>query len=440
MSSDFFDLSTFHFTDTDDVVNPGKTIFNPGWSTVKTLKGDDQLIGTSSLGFDLRVTVETAAEDIGLGSNPVDSSTFTAQAKLNINGIINKGNLYTNRGHDLVSGKAVALISAQANTITQAIAIANTVDASAMAASLAVIDITAIANGIKNTGEIGTGSGNDTVDGEVIAAVRAEATATLDVLALATAVAQEPFTEGLQAVATGFAQSLAKAKVVATGINNRDGELRTNRGEDNIFATANSFSTLIAEAEASVFANAAPENKALVQGIFDAVAQVEDKAIAIDNTYGYISLGSQDDKIEARAKASDEAIAINNTHGDIYTGGGDDEIIAYASGNKSYGIVGGYIDTDDGNDKIIASSFGGDIDIDMGSGKDYAEGFGDATIDGGDGFDTLNLGSYKKSDFHIYYDWLGGTMFELKQGGTTMATYDFEQFNFADGSYSYHQL
>ncbi|MDJ0620587.1 MAG: hypothetical protein QNJ63_28280 [Calothrix sp. MO_192.B10] len=434
MSSNFFDLSTFPFTGGNDVVNPGKTIFNPAGSTVKTLKGNDQIIGNSSLRFDLGVSVETAAQDINQGINPVSSAEFIAQPKLNINGIINNGNLYTNRGRDVVNGKAAAEVFTQVNTITQAIAIANTVDASAIAASIAVVDITAIANGIKNTGEIGTGPGSDTVDGEVISSVSAEATATLDVQAIATAVAQEPVTEGLQAVAQGFAISLAKAKVVATGINNQQGELRTGRGGDNISAKATSFSTTRADVEATVLAAATPENQALVQGIFDAIVQVEDQAIAFDNTNGLVSLGLGRDTLEANATADDTAIAIKNDGGVIRTGDRADKITAYATGSQSYGIFGGDIFTGRGGDEVRASSFGGGVNIKMGRGQDFVEGFGDATVDGGAGFDTLSLGTYNKSDFNISYGSSGSIMFE--RGGITMETYGFEQFNFADGSYT----
>ncbi|MDJ0796788.1 MAG: hypothetical protein QNJ51_08100 [Calothrix sp. MO_167.B12] len=434
MSSNVFDLSTVNFTNGNDVVAPGKTIFNPAASTVKTLRGNDQIIGTSSVKFDLKATAETAAQDIGQGTNPSSSAVFINQGYLDISGIINQGDLHTNRGRDVVRGRAVAVVSAETSTMTKAIAIANTVDVSAIASSIAIVDIAAIANGIKNTGELGTGAGSDTVDGEVIGSVSAEARAELNVEAIATVFAQEPVTGGLQAVAQGLAISLATAKVVATGINNQQGEMKMGWGGDKITAKATSFSTARADVEAAVLAAATPENRALVQGVFDAVANVEDKAIAFDNSNGFVGMGLGRDILEANATASDTAIAIKNDGGVIRTGDGGDKITAYATGNKSYGIFGGDIITGYGKDEVRASSFGGNVNIRMGRGGDFVEGFGDAKVDGGAGFDTISFGSYSKSDFTISYGSSGSIMFE--RGGVTMTTNRFEQFDFADGSYN----
>ncbi|MDY6901773.1 MAG: hypothetical protein SWZ49_27400 [Cyanobacteriota bacterium] len=489
MTSNILNLNEHVFTIGHDVVNPHKTIFNPAHSTVKTLRGRDQIIGSSSLRFNLGVSVEVAAEAIGQGSNPVNSTEFRTQSKLNIDGIINRGNIYTNKGRDIVSGTATAQITAIAQTVSEAIAIANTVDATAVANSLASVEIAAVANGIQNSGTISTGAGSDTVIGEAEASVAAVATAIIDVTAIVSAVAQNPMSEGLTAVALGFATSLAQAKVVATGINNECGEIKTGSGADNISATATSYSATYAEAELSAVSIADPENKALALTVVEAIARTEDVAIAIDNKYGHIRTGYGADTITATANASDKAIAIYNKHGaintgygvdvitgvatgsesygiyggkirtgygadtldvratgsqsyaiydsEIRTGYGADTITAFATGSESYGIYGGKIRTGYGDDTVKASNFGGGANIKTGYGKDYVEGFGEATIYGGEDFDTLNLGSYSRSDFNIYanHDF---TVFEL--GDTTMITSEFEQYIFADGDYSSHNL
>jgi len=73
--------------------------------------------------------------------------------------------------------------------------------------------------------------------------------------------------------------------------------------------------------------------------------------------------------------------------------------------------------------------------IRMGRGPDWVEGFGDATLDGGQGFDTLSFGSYHKSDFQISFGSnKGEARFELD--GLTMQTSGFENYLFADGNYS----
>lgn len=437
MSNDFFDLSQYYFTNGKDIVNPRKTIYNPTGSDVRTLRGGDEIIGISLANFDVSIAAESASLDINQGINPVSSSEFITQASLYADGIINNGNIYTNRGRDLVTGTAVAVASATTQTATQAIAIANTVNASAISSSLAAIEIKAIANGIKNTGILSTGGGSDTVSGEVVTAVSAEATATLNVTAIAAAVAQEPMSDGLQAVAVGYTASLAKAEVVATGLNNKNGEVKTGIGRDNIGATANSFSTVRADAEIAILAAASPENSVLAIGLIDAIAQVEDKAIAINNENGYIDLGRGVDSITATANATDIAIAINNKDGKILTGSRADKITAYANGSKSYGIVGGDIRTGNGSDEIATSNLSGGVDIKMGTGKDKIkiDGFGgDGTVSGGRGDDTfefgLSLGEFESMGGKIVLGSQSSNEVKLELNGESLKIVNFEQFYF----------
>jgi hypothetical protein len=92
-----------------------------------------------------------------------------------------------------------------------------------------------------------------------------------------------------------------------------------------------------------------------------------------------------------------------------------------------------------GDDRAIASSFAGGVNIDMGQGKDFVQGFGDAKVHGGKGSDILSLGSYNKDSFKISFGANNGANFQL--GGITMTTTGFEQFQFAGGvTYTYNQL
>ena len=493
MSSDLFDLSEVVFTRRTDVVNPGKTIYNPKHSTVRTRRGHDKIIGSSSINYDLGVSIKVVAEEIGLGINPVNSAEFIFQAELNVDGIINRGDIYTNKGRDIVSGTAIAQVKAEASTVSEAVAIASTMDATAIAKSLASVKIAAITNGIDNSGKVNTGPGSDTVTGDVTAAVAAVAKASIDVTSIVTAIAQAPTSEGLKAVAAGLTASLAKAQVVATGLNNNYGELRTGGGADKISATATSFSASLAEAQFTGFTTANPGNQSLVIGLIEAIAQTEDTAIAIYNQYGRINTGYGADTIEFTANASDKAIGIYNKYGNINTGYGADTVKVNASGNQfygksygiydgnintgygadtlkviasgkesygiydsnintgygndtiqvdvtgseSYGIYGANINTGYGNDVLKTSTFGGGVNIKMGYGEDYIEGFGDARVDGGEHFDTLSFGSYNKSDFNIYTS-NGLTVFEMD--GMTMKTSGFEKYTFADGDYNSNNL
>ena len=418
MTGEFIDLSRVEFTNDPNIINPGKPIFNPRASHVATLKGDDEIIGNHHIideYFDLR-----------------------SQATLYADGIRNQGSLLTNGGQDLVMGTATAKITAIAQTVAEAIAYADTSDASAIEDAFAYIDIKAIANGINNSGEISTGNDSDTVDGDLTASIAAVATATVDATAIVKAIAEAPMSDGLTAFADAIATSLAKVELIARGINNKNGTINTDDGADNISATATSSAVTFSDTYASTLSNAPAGNQALAQAVADALAEASDYAIGIDNTDGQIFMGRGDeddteDTIEATAEASNKAIAIKNNGGEIRTGEGNDTITGYATGSESCGICGGDIFTGGGADRVEASSFGGGVTIYMGNGDDFVQGFGESKVFGGADFDTLSLGSYNKSDFNIYTD-NSFTVFEL--GDTTMQTRGFENYIFADGNYS----
>ena len=222
--------------------------------------------------------------------------------------------------------------------------------------------------------------------------------------------------------------------ITATGINNTQGIITTGQGDNTLSATAISSSATLSSTYTSTLASATPGNQALALAVANATAQATDKAIAIDNTNGLINLGNGNDTIQATAQAIDKAIAINNTNGLINLGNGNDTLIAKATGSQSYGIFGGTVDMGAGNDQVIASSFGGGVKINTGDGNDYIEGFGDATINGGKGFDTLSLGSYNKNDFNISFGANSSVIFQ--RDGQTLTAYGIEKFVFADTSWT----
>jgi hypothetical protein len=431
-------LSKVKFTkNSDKVINNG-AIFNPVGSEVKTLGGNDEIIGNSTIRaifFD-ELSVELITEDLGV--SPVE---LIGQASVRATGINNQGRIYTNQGRDVLKGTATAEVTAILETVTQAIAIANEFDAIAIADVFASLETDAIANGIVNSGIINTGNGSDTVKGETTGSIYAAAIAKSDATAIVDAIATSTYSEGLIAFSQAVTQSLSKATIQATGINNVGGKITTSKGGDTVSAVATSESATYAESSSSTLASASPNNLALALAVADAIAEAEDKAIAINNNKGSINLGLGSDTLKATANATGTAIAINNVQGVIEAGYGNDTIKAYATGSKSYGIFGGSVETGDGNDRVEASSFGGGVNIDMGKGNDVVKGFGNATINGGFGFDTLSLGSYSLDDFKISF----GTkhnkaVFELND--IIMSTSRFEQFKFDNGSLtlSYNQL
>ncbi len=443
MSSDFLDLSQYNFTSGKDVVNPGKTIYNPAGSTVKTLRGNDEIIGYDSINsdFGFGVFVGVATSD----ASAVTSVDISDQANLEANGIDNKGSISTNRGRDIVKGTATANISVSVNTASEAIASAKNLDSTAIAQTFGSLEINAIANGINNSGSINTGDGSDSVDGDITSSITASATATTDATAIVQAVAQAPVDDSLTAFAAATAQSIARASVVATGIKNVGGEISTGRGGDHISATATSDSATYSEASSFTLTAATPENQALAISIADAIAEVEDKAIAIDNQNGLISLGRGGDSITATASATDTAIAINNQNGTIRTGDGADKITAYASGNNSYGIVGGDILTGNGRDEIATSNVSGGANIKMGAGQDTVkiDGFGgNGTVNGGRGnADTfefgLSLEEFESMGGNIILGSQRNNEVTLELNGESLNIVNFEQFSFGGQSVNF---
>ncbi|MGD1716378.1 hypothetical protein [Dapis sp. BLCC M172] len=459
------DLSQEKFNGRSNKIDPGMTLFNPNNSIIKTRGGADKLIGTDSVYGDFvgGVLVQTGAENsINYGIDSALMASVDVAAK----GIDNNGVIKTGRGRDLLKGSATSSVSAVAQTVSQAIAIADTADTAAISEAFADIKLSSTADGIDNSGgEINNGQGGDGIDGSTEGSVAAVATAIADASAIVEAVAEAPVSDGLTAFAGAIAQSFSQATIIARGINNENGKITTAGGKDTITATATSSAASLSQSAASALSSGTPGNQALALSVANAFAQVKDKAIAIDNTNGEIKMGNGKDKLTGQASGS---ISYGIVGGEIRTGDGKDILTGQASGSKSYGIFdshikmgdgadtligeasgsdsygvfGGKISMGDGADRVEASSFGGGVNISMGNGKDFVEGFGDAKINGGYGYDRLSLSSYNIEEFdNISFGANNNkVMFELD--GITMTTKKFEEFIFGDGNtiLSYNQL
>jgi hypothetical protein len=91
-------------------------------------------------------------------------------------------------------------------------------------------------------------------------------------------------------------------------------------------------------------------------------------------------------------------------------------------------------------------SIGGGINIALGTGDDYFKGFGAGTVDGGAGFDTLDLKAFKRSQLIISGVTSGNTLnsanisFNNNGNSISLSTTGFDKFIFADSSFSYSTL
>lgn len=430
-------LSKIRFTNRADRVDQDVTIFNPKNSIVKTLRGSDVLIGTSSLkgDFGFGVLIGVGAQDFG---SLASSTEFAANFKLRTQGINNKGTIETNRGRDIIKGTASADLSVATNAVAEAIAVAEFVDTSVITQVLASLGVEANVIGINNTrATIRTGRGSDAVDGQTEGSISATATASADASAIVEAIAGAPISDELIAFANAIATSLTTASISATGIKNKKGLLATGKGKDTLSATAKTQSSTFSGTSSSTFASAPPENKALALAVAEAVAEASDIAIAIDNTSGKITTGNGADTIIATAEATGKAFGIINTGGVISTGQGADQIIVQATGEEAYGLYGGRVNLGAGKDSLTGT-FGGGVVVNAGRGNDFIDGsagdFGNATLRGGRGQDTLSLASSLAdfSDISIG----ANTQVTFNLDGMTLVTTGFEEFILAGETYT----
>lgn len=430
-------LSKIRFTNRADRVDPGITIVNPKNSFVKTLKGRDSLIGTSSLigDFGFGVLVGVGAQDFG---SLASSTEFEASFKLRTQGINNKGTIETNSGQDILKGTASADLSVATSTVAEAIAVAQFVDTGVITQVLASLGVESSVIGINNTrATIRTGRGSDAVAGQTEGSISATATASADASAIVEAIAGAPISDELIAFANAIATSLTTASISATGIKNRKGLLATGKGKDTISATATTQSGTFAGTSSSTFSSAPPENQALALAVAEAVAVASDIAIAINNKGGKITTGKGADTIIATADATGTAFGIENTGGVIRTGKGADQIIVQATGKEAYGLYGGTVDLGAGKDSLTGT-FGGGVVVNAGAGNDWIDGsagdFGNATLIGGKGQDTLRLSSSLAdfSDISIG----ANTQVTFNLDGMTLVTTGFEEYMLAGETYT----
>ena len=352
--------------------------------TLKTGSGNDTVTGTAT------------ATDNGVGG--ADSAVIG-------DGIDNRGNFYTDIGDDVIIGtgeaharnaRAIAggidngLGSSISGTpVSPVLNTASNEDYVKGSAIASAGEDTAIADGIENVGKIMTEAGNDVIKAEA-------------------------FSEVTNGTATD--------ESIADGIDNR-GFLTTGDDRDKIDTDA----TAIADGSAFATAN------------------------GIDNI-GKIDLGAGNDVLNAFAESQSvdgdaEAIGIlQDDHGEINLGAGDDILTAQAqaasiNGNAvATGISGGTINAGSGNDQILAtdSGFGDNVKINLQAGNDLLVGFGNATADGGAGFDTAQF-DFDSDEIEVSII-SGNSLILSKSDRENMTFTDVELFKFNDFSLSFNEL
>jgi hypothetical protein len=349
------------------------TTSTDGTRRVATGSGDGTVVvseanaDANGLLIDLRSRLSLGANDnqVTATGTAVDTGVGGANTAVTADGIENRGTLVAGTGVDVISGEARAesqggVLLTVAGGIDNGfgstrnnIPLAPTITTSGGTDTLegvgTVVAIGGIglASGIETSGLIDTGDGNDLVSGTSTATV----------------------TDGINAVADGIENS----DIAALG----GGLIITGNGNDTLFARATATGN-----------NTNAEAIAIRNDFVDLVNDVPETVIA----GGDIDLGANNDVIDAFAEATSTtgvATAIGIRGGSVNAGSGNDRITAASNqlllGDNGVALAGG-------------RGFGGDVEIDMGSGNDTISGFGQAAASGGTGTDTLVF-AFTRADF-----------------------------------------
>jgi hypothetical protein len=160
---------------------------------------------------------------------------------------------------------------------------------------------------------------------------------------------------------------------------------------------------------------------------------------------GFMYTGDGNDTITGIATSKDGAGIYNLRTYTIDTGNGNDIIIGTG---KGYGIINdGIINTGNGNDSIIANggfNVGNDRSgsVFLGNDRDYLEGFGNGSFNGGNGQDTLKLtpGSYTVDISETAVKFSQPSTDPYSNGTAIMKTSEFEKLIAGSTTYDFSSL
>lgn len=294
---------------TDDQINQDAHAAND-MGEMLTDRDDDTIVGISNA---TAGTNSTANSAIKLVADDLPFATADSNANVGVNsqaiGIVNLSDIKTNSGHDTILGVANASATATAIAKSHSKLVASNVPAGAISNSLAEVNVTAEAIGIRNEGHIATGYGNDMIIGVAHASTSASATTKSKARAL--------FND--DSSATANSESNVTATTLAIGIENL-GKITTGRGDDIVFGAAGT--SAISEAEAKSFT-------------------VNVAALAKEHGHGAIDIFDQalaNSTANATANTQTTTLGIVNT-GEILTDRGQDVIVGLAFNRSSSNAV-----------------------------------------------------------------------------------------------------
>ncbi|MEH2333805.1 hypothetical protein [Nostoc sp.] len=425
------DIDTLVAEESNASVAIGINILNPG--VISTFSGNDSITGKatgtatfskfSKAGTGIGIN-NSGSLNAGSGSDTITGTGIGANFSKNSKGVIigsifgggtaggtgtgisNSGSFDAAEGNDIITGTGNGGSGASGGGITGKGGKGGT------------------GTGISNSSSFDVGDGNDTITGTGTGGTGGEGSIIGATASIPPSIIRGESGDGGAGI----------------GISNSD-KLNTGKGEDTLIGTGTAGS------------NNKTGRKSSTGGTGIGIQNVK-KAI--------ITTGENNDRITGSAnslEANTLAYGIFND-GIIDTGNGHDILTGQATttiGGTAYGIYGqGIIRTGDGNDKVTATSnidkvqqkvtIGGGIRFELGTGDDYFKGFGSAIVDGGNGFDTLDVSAFKRSEVSVSGVISGNSLnpanitFNNNGNLITLSTTGFENFIFANSSFSYSNL
>lgn len=259
-------------------------------------------------GKGIGTAVSDAASETTSNSTPIADSRATAFANAMAEGIINYANIYTGAGNDTILGIAdvsgVSTATAQTESALSNVYFTNVKDTSA-----ATVNVVVDAIGIRNTNNISTDQGNDTIVGVANASASGKSTA----------ISQAELVVSNDSTVTAISKAEVVVETLAIGLENT-GKIYTGEGRDLVIGVANASAMSEAEAAALAF-----NTTILATGDGSQVINEIDKAL----TQGISA---------AKATSLTTTLGLVNT-GQIYTQQGNDVIVGIANNKNSSNSV-----------------------------------------------------------------------------------------------------
>jgi hypothetical protein len=255
------------------------------YANIFTGEGNDTILGVAEV---TGISTATAQTESTLSNvyftNVKGTSTATVNVVVDAVGIRNTNNISTDKGNDTIVGVANASASGKSKAISQAELLVSN-NSTVAANSKAEVVVETLAIGLENTGEIYTGEGRDLVIGVANASAMSEAEAAalaFNTTILATGDGSPVINEIEKAMTQGTSAASATSLTTTLGLVNT-GQIYTGKGNDVIVGIANNKSS-----SDSVASSAA---ESIARDVAFATADAKAEAIAEGSAVGIVNVG-----------------------------------------------------------------------------------------------------------------------------------------------------